>query len=362
MPSAMNRPYRPPAVTRPAAGADGRRASTRLALRPRPQGETAHFAIIFERATVRVCALFFGSSSEPHAAAARGVWRPRTGDCVRKPGLVRASGVVGTRGRRDPPPQTSRCGERPPTCRRARAGAREPPSAEPPQRPKPGPSRASPPEVPMFGRQRCERRGRPNRCGHKGNRAPRSPVVTALRQTCYDPEKRARGTRYANICSYDGTRTLAADTRPGTRDRPRRPGDVHRSGQGCRARVRTTDTAGPRAQAAVVGGGRAEHLRRVGLPLAGAVAQRVRAPRVEIAAELAGCLAELPGRAAVAARRCWRCCGSDRRRAAAASQGTMARAARKCASPAGGAFGTGDAPTHSLLDSQLNIFFGERHA
>ena len=53
-----------------------------------------HFATVFDRECCFLRAIVVDSSSEPHAAAARGVWRPRTGDCVRKPGLVRASGVL----------------------------------------------------------------------------------------------------------------------------------------------------------------------------------------------------------------------------------------------------------------------------
>jgi hypothetical protein len=39
----------------------------------------------------------------------------------------------------------------------------------------------------------------------------------------------------------------------------------------------------------------------------------------------------------------------------------LSRTAQICASPAGGAFGTGGAPTHSLLDSQLNNFALHMH-
>lgn len=55
---------------------------------------TAHFTGVFEPTAMLFARYSVTSSSEPTAAAARGVWRPRTGDCVRKPGLVRASGVL----------------------------------------------------------------------------------------------------------------------------------------------------------------------------------------------------------------------------------------------------------------------------
>ena len=120
---------------------------------PRPAGRPmAHNGRILRWFSMKhgwsLRAILHTSSSEPHAAAARGVRRPRTGDCVRKPGRVRASGVLGGRSKTAGLPVIASAASARPCDGRARY-ARSPDDV-----------RASPPELPISsGDSECERKG-----------------------------------------------------------------------------------------------------------------------------------------------------------------------------------------------------------